>query len=67
MPPDPLNGLEITVELNLGLEKSGNFILSGKWQPCPSFCILYAFSDLIRVTSSAENIDLARRRKLGPK
>ena len=33
MPPDPLNGLRITVELNLGLEKSGNFILSGKWQP----------------------------------
>ena len=23
MPPDPLNGLELTVELNLGLEKSG--------------------------------------------
>ena len=22
------------VELNLGLEKSENFILSGKWQPC---------------------------------
>ena len=25
------------------------------------------FPDLIRVTSSAENIDLARKRKLGPK
>ena len=30
MPPDPLNGLGLTVELNLGLEMSGNFILSGK-------------------------------------
>ena len=26
-------GLGLTVEPNLGLEKSGNFILSGKWQP----------------------------------
>ena len=34
MPSDPLNGLRLSVELNLGLEKSGNFILSGKWQPC---------------------------------
>ena len=34
MPQDPLNGLGLTVEFNLGLEKSGNFILSGKWQPC---------------------------------
>ena len=34
MPPDPLNGLRLTVELTLGLEKSENFILSGKWQPC---------------------------------
>ena len=34
MPPDPLNGLGRTLEHNLGLEKSGNFILSGKWQPC---------------------------------
>ena len=33
MPPDPLNGARLTVERNLGLEKSGNFILSGKWQP----------------------------------
>ena len=32
--PDSLNGFGITVEINLGLEKSGNFILSGKWQPC---------------------------------
>ena len=31
---DKVNCLELTVELNLGLEKSGNFILSGKWQPC---------------------------------
>ena len=38
MPPDPLNGLRRTVELNLGLEKSRNFILSGKWQPCPNEC-----------------------------
>ena len=30
MSPDPLNGLGLTVEINLGLEKSGNFILSGK-------------------------------------
>ena len=29
-----LNGLRLMVELNLGLEKSRNFILSGKWQPC---------------------------------
>ena len=28
------NGLGLTLELNLGLEKSGNFILSGNWQPC---------------------------------
>ena len=28
----PLNGLGLTVELDIGLEKSGNFILSGKWQ-----------------------------------
>ena len=34
VPPDPLNGLRLTVELNPGLENSGNFILSGKWQPC---------------------------------
>ena len=33
MPPDPLNGLGLTLEINLGLKKSGNFILSGKWQP----------------------------------
>ena len=33
-PQTPLNGLGLSVELNLGLEKSGNFILSGKWQPC---------------------------------
>ena len=32
-PQTPLNGLRLTVELNLGLEKSGNFMLSGKWQP----------------------------------
>ena len=30
-----------------------------------AFCI--GFPDLIWVTSSAENIDLARKRKLGPK
>ena len=29
------NCLGLTVELNFGLEKSGNFILSGKWQLCP--------------------------------
>ena len=34
MPSDPLNGLGLMEELNLSLEKSGNFILSGKWQPC---------------------------------
>ena len=34
MPPDPLNDLGHMLELNLGLEKSGDFILSGKWQPC---------------------------------
>ena len=33
MPPDPLNDLGHMLELNLGLEKSGDFILSGKWQP----------------------------------
>ena len=33
-PQTPLNGLGLMVDLNLGLEKSGNFILSGKWQPC---------------------------------
>ena len=33
MPQTPLNGLRLTIELDLGLEKSGNFILSGKWQP----------------------------------
>ena len=32
-PHTPLNGLRLTVELNLGLEMSENFILSGKWQP----------------------------------
>ena len=31
---DKVDCLELTVELNLGLDKSGNFILSGKWQPC---------------------------------
>ena len=31
MLPDPLNGVGPTVELNVGLEKSGNFILSGKY------------------------------------
>ena len=42
MPPDPLNGARLTVELNLGLEKSGNFIMSGKWQPwkCCNFALL---------------------------
>ena len=35
----PLNGPRLTVELNLGLEKSGNFILSGKWQPCSDIAI----------------------------
>ena len=34
MPPDPLNCIGLTRKLNLGLEKSVNFILSGKWQPC---------------------------------
>ena len=34
MVADKVHCLELTVELNLGLEKSGNFILSGKWQPC---------------------------------
>ena len=50
--PDPLNGLGLTAELNLGLEKSGNCIISGKWQPwsdtavfimvvsCSVFCCL---------------------------
>ena len=38
MPSDPLNGLGITVELNLGLEKSGNSVLSGKWQPSVTSC-----------------------------
>ena len=33
MPPDTLNGLGITVELNLGLEKLGNFILSVSGNP----------------------------------
>ena len=33
-PPDPVNGLGTTAELNLDLEDSGNFIWSGKWQPC---------------------------------
>ena len=28
MPPDPLNGLGLTVELNLGLEKSGRICTS---------------------------------------
>ena len=31
--PDPLNGLGLMIELNLGLEKSGNFILSGNGNP----------------------------------
>ena len=33
----PLNGFGLTVKLNLGLKKSGNFMLSGKWQPCMEF------------------------------
>ena len=33
MSPDPLNGLELTAEINLSLEKSGNFILSGTCHP----------------------------------
>ena len=33
MPPDPPNDLGLTVELSLGLEKSGNFTWSGKRQP----------------------------------
>ena len=32
-----------------------------------NFAFYMGFPDLIRVTSSAENIDLARKRKLGPK
>ena len=28
-----INDLGHMLELNLGLEKSGDFILSGKWQP----------------------------------
>ena len=32
--PMAINGLGPMIEFNLGLEKSGNFILSGKWQPC---------------------------------
>ena len=32
-PLTALNGLGLMIELNLGLEKSGNFILTGKWQP----------------------------------
>ena len=31
------------------------------------FAFYMGFLDLIRVASSAENIDLARKRKLGPK
>ena len=31
------------------------------------FAFYMGFTDLILVTSSAENIDLARKRKLGPK
>ena len=31
-PQTSLNGFGIRVELNLGLEKLGNIILSGKWQ-----------------------------------
>ena len=34
MPPDPLNNLGLMLEHNLGLEKSDDIILSGKWQPC---------------------------------
>ena len=30
----PLDDLGLTLELNLGLKKSDDFILSGKWQPC---------------------------------
>ena len=40
LPQTPLNGLGPTVELNLGLEKSGNVILSGKWQPCEIYANL---------------------------
>ena len=32
-PQTPLYGLGLTVELNLGMEKLGDFILSGKWLP----------------------------------
>ena len=33
----PQNGLGLKVELNFGLDKSGNFILSRKWQPWQAF------------------------------
>ena len=33
-PKNLLNGLRLMKELNFGLEKSGNFILPGKYQPC---------------------------------
>ena len=34
MPPPPKNDLGLMIKLNLGREKSGNFKLSRKWQPC---------------------------------
>ena len=34
MPSDPSKWSRTLVELNLRLEKSGNFILSGKWKAC---------------------------------
>ena len=50
MPPDPLNGLGLTVELNPGPEKSGNLILSGKWQDQTKMFIILGYcekSDLL--------------------
>ena len=36
MPQATLNDLGLVLELNLSLERSGDFVLSGKWQPCVS-------------------------------
>ena len=33
----PVNGLEPTIELNLSMEKSGNSVPSGEWNPSKHF------------------------------
>ena len=55
-PQSPLNGLGLKVELNLCLEKSGNFILSGKWQNMAEISDHVATCLKLRTLPAKENL-----------